>query len=265
MKNFVISLEHNNETRRKHIKEQFTKRELDFEFFNAITPNQIEELSRKFNIKIHNHSLTKGELACFFSHISLWQDLIKHNLDYISIFEDDIYLSVNAKDILDNNELKNIHFDILKLEKALEYISISKTGQSKIGNESKVVKIKSEHLGSAGYIITRKGAAKLLSNLQEHGILFPVDILIFNKLLSDENYTIAQVTPAVCIQDFILNPSTNTFPSSLESERAKNHVNKDVKKSKFILIRIFKEAIRPFRRLHSKISLTFKHHLKFMI
>lgn len=73
MKIFVISLEHNNEARRKHIKDQFTRRELDFEFFNAITPNQIEELSQKFNIKIQNHSLTKGELACFFSHISLWK------------------------------------------------------------------------------------------------------------------------------------------------------------------------------------------------
>lgn len=51
MKIFVISLEHNNEARRKHIKDQFTRRELDFEFLMQLHQIKLKNSPRNLILK----------------------------------------------------------------------------------------------------------------------------------------------------------------------------------------------------------------------
>ena len=92
--NYVISLT-TEQKRRKHITEEFGKQNIPFEFFDAITPELIEETAKKFNITFDRSSkatLCDGEIACALSHIVLWNFVLENNLDYINIFEDDIYL-----------------------------------------------------------------------------------------------------------------------------------------------------------------------------
>lgn len=62
-----------------------------------------------------------------------------------------------------------------------------------------------------------------------------------------------QILPALCIQDFILNPSNQvTFASNLEEDRAKNylHVSIQNKKKKSILFKIKRESIKPFIQIY---------------
>ena len=47
--NYVISLT-TEQKRRKHITEEFGKQNIPFAFFDAITPDLIEETAKKFNI-----------------------------------------------------------------------------------------------------------------------------------------------------------------------------------------------------------------------
>lgn len=92
--NYVISLT-TEQKRRKHITEEFGKQNIPFVFFDAITPELIEETAKKFNITFDRSSkatLCDGEIACALSHIVLWNFVLENNLDYINIFEDDIYL-----------------------------------------------------------------------------------------------------------------------------------------------------------------------------
>lgn len=56
-----------------------------------------------------------GEIACALSHIVLWNFVLENNLDYINIFEDDIYLGENAKELLEIDYIPK-DTDILKLE-----------------------------------------------------------------------------------------------------------------------------------------------------
>lgn len=262
MKSIVISIKENNDKRRNHIQSEFKKKEIKFEFFDAITPNKLDSLIKKYNIKINNDKLTKGEIACFISHISVWLKIINEDIRIASIFEDDIYLSSTANETIYSKKIENINFDIIKLEKSLDYISISYS-HNQLSSSSKVSNLKSEHLGSAGYILTKEAAKKLLDYIKQYGICTPVDILIFSLLLTDSNFIIKQVTPAVCIQDFILNKSQYNFPSLLEKEREKNYITTPTYKSKFILTRIVKEITRPFKKLYKKIHLSFKHKLNF--
>lgn len=59
MHNYVISLTSAIE-RRKHIESEFGKQDIPFEFFDAITPDFIDEKAKEFGIDISNATLTKG-------------------------------------------------------------------------------------------------------------------------------------------------------------------------------------------------------------
>ncbi|WP_424405335.1 glycosyltransferase family 25 protein [Pasteurella sp. PK-2025] len=113
METFVISLSKDNANRREHISNEFKKKGIDFHFFDAITPSEIDDLSIKYEIDIKNTKLTKGELACLFSHISLWHKILNLNLKYAMIFEDDIYLSKETEIFFNKIKDKNIQYDII--------------------------------------------------------------------------------------------------------------------------------------------------------
>lgn len=95
LRNYVISLK-NNSQRRNHMMSEFAKQHIPFVFFDAITPNLIERKAKEFGIDITTSPLTKGEIACALSHIALWRLAQEQGLDYIAIFEGDIYLGENA-------------------------------------------------------------------------------------------------------------------------------------------------------------------------
>lgn len=66
--------------------------QIEFQYFDAIEPHQIEGTLQNIGVELKNCSLTKGEIGCFLSHVSLWKKIIDNNLSYMAIFEDDIYL-----------------------------------------------------------------------------------------------------------------------------------------------------------------------------
>lgn len=99
---FIINVAANIE-RREKISQQFNKHGISFEIFNAITPatlrTTLETLLPNF---LENDYLTPGELSCLASHLTLWQQCIDKNYDYIVIFEDDVIISDDMKNFLQN-------------------------------------------------------------------------------------------------------------------------------------------------------------------
>ncbi|TWV83507.1 glycosyltransferase family 25 protein [Moraxella sp. VT-16-12] len=163
MKNYVISLITAKE-RRAHIIKEFGKQGVDFEFFDAITPEQVPSLAKTFHINIENSPLTQGELACLFSHVCLWQKAIDDNLDYITIFEDDIYLGENANIFLNDSEhLKNTGADYPKTKTFLQKIKQSDNLIHLSDNRYSKVLHKS-HLSTVSYIISQKPPSRFLTS-----------------------------------------------------------------------------------------------------
>lgn len=225
--NFVISLRDNNEKRRMHVTNQFSKENVPFEFFDAITENEIY-LADNIGIKFDNSILTLGEKGCFLSHIFLWKKIIDENIMVAGIFEDDIYLSDDAGFYLHNYKWVASDIDVIKLEKFDEKIIILTRPMSKLSVDTAIYRLKSEHLGTAGYLITNKGAKFLFDIVLKTPLKTPIDHKMFGDLLANEQYIVTQILPALCIQEFKLNNGNEKLPSVLEAGR-KHRAISDVK------------------------------------
>lgn len=123
MNNYVISLTSAKE-RRKHIELEFSKRNIPFQFFDAITPDLIEITSKELGVDVSKSSLTKAEIACALSHIAILHLAKQKNLEYVCIFEDDIHLGKNAE-LFFNNSYIDENIDIVKIEKNFSRLNLS--------------------------------------------------------------------------------------------------------------------------------------------
>jgi len=219
--NYIISLPTAIQ-RREHIKQEFGKQDIPFEFYNALMPSeQLNQLIQKYLPNLSQASLSEGEKACFMSHYILWQKCIDENLPYIFIFEDDIYLGENAKELLEIDYIPK-DTDILKLETL--YGKIMLGSMYKIKCQRNIFQLKYKHTGMGGYTITAKGARYLLNKIQNRQLVLAIDTLIFDKLLDQREYKVMQLYPAVCIQDLIINGESK-FKSSLQDGRETVHAN----------------------------------------
>ena len=244
--NYVISLT-TEQKRRKHITEEFGKQNIPFVFFDAITPEIIEETAKKFNITLDRSpkaKLSDEEIGCALSHIVLWDLALENNLNYINIFEDDIHLGENAKELLEIDYISDdIH--VLKLE-ANGKMFFKKPQSVKCDRNIYPITVKQS--GTAGYTVTAKGVKYLLELVKNKPLDVAVDSLVFEDFLHFKDYKIVQLSPGICVQDFVLHPE-NHFESSLKEGRARVHGNQ----RKFsILEKIKNEFGRVKRKMFGK-------------
>lgn len=262
---FVISLE-NAKSRQDHIKQEFSKEKIPFSFFKAVTPKDINNVSERLGIDVSNADLTDGEKACFLSQASLWQKVIDENLDYICIFEDDIYLGKNINQFLLDISCYPKDFDIIKLESFDNPILVDSTFKKQILSRN-IYKLASGNLGAAGYILSRNCAIKLMCYLQNSNEIEAVDYFLFETLIYNKNFNIYHIEPSICKQDFLINGSHDNFSSSLEPERKvriNNLINRKKNKISFSkkvireLLRVFKIIPKLFERKPKQIFSNFR-------
>ena len=247
MKNYVISLK-NAKNRREHISQQFSKQDIDFKFFDAVTPINSAEVAKKLAINITNTSLSPNEIGCLLSHVSVWQHALASDLPYIGVFEDDIYLSKDAHMFLSNSQWIDRNWHIVKVEKINAEISkmqnITKKHHHTIGE------LKSPHLGGGGYILSKHAAQSLLAFVQ-NTLPYHVDQLIFNQYFALNNLKIYQINPTLCIQDCILYPNSQQFTSYLQWRENQSAPTKitltGIKKLK-------RELTRPFKKVYLNLT-----------
>lgn len=242
LNSYVISLKNQSE-RRKHIQRIFDEINLKFEFYDAIDQTHINKVLEKYSIKLTASHLSKGEVACYISHFCLWKLVVDNELDYVAVFEDDIYLAKDASVLLKELNWLPREFDVIKLETMLEQVFIFKT--TELGNNRYLTKMQSSHMGGAGYIVSKKGALKLINKTLSDGIIAPVDHLIFDWLIANAN-EVYQINPAICIQDKVYNENSPLFESSLEETRSD--------KPKKPKSKGFQKVIRELRRIKNQVT-----------
>ncbi|KXZ74802.1 Lipooligosaccharide biosynthesis protein lex-1 [Acinetobacter venetianus] len=149
----------------------------------------------------------------------LWKTVVDQNLDFIGIFEDDIYLGEQAAKVLSRTEWIPEDGHIIKVEAFYPKVTTSiKLKQIKCINR-KLMPLKSKHMGTGGYILSNQGAKALLAFIQSYKKLIPIDHIMFKDYLRQGKYDVYQMSPAVCIQDFILMRDKTNFPSYLSQDR----------------------------------------------
>ena len=255
-KNVVISIS-TADKRRNHIIAQFGQKQIPFEFFDAFTPSdRLDAHLQRYlpNVKATS-KLTAGEKGCLVSHFMLWKKCVDDNLDYISIFEDDILLGENAEQFLANDEWLKVRFNfqeifVLRLETFLMPVQLEHQQQILPFQERNMDILKSKHFGTAGYIISN-GAARYLINLFENLAVDKVkaiDEIMFNEQVNVGIYQIYQLNPAICVQELQLNQEESLLVSDLEQERKNRPKIKKNKTLKQRLVRIKENIIRALNK-----------------
>lgn len=208
MKIFIINLEEDI-TRKKHMISICNQKKLNYEFIKAIKGSSYKDIQQcllykneTFN-QIHRY-LSKGEIGCILSHRFIFNKIIKENINFALILEDDVNLLPQINKILcfDFNQL---NFDIILLGyhgKSRENLILNTKFIQKLDSEISLHKLLENAYGTYGYIVSMKGAKKLLSLTQD--FILPIDhytgdpskinlfcipeqIVHINKTLSDES------------------------------------------------------------------------------
>lgn len=249
MRNFVISLK-SAKDRRQHIISQFSKADVEFNFFDAIEPQNAIEVANSLELNIVNLELSKGELGCLLSHVSLWKKAIDENMDYIAIFEDDIYLSLDANYFLNNNQWMEDDIGFIKIEQVVDTVLLSLSKKRLFNGAYSLAELKSYHLGTGGYILSNKVANSLYNYIKQLDKLEHIDQIMFRKYMHTQEFSIYQLNPVLCIQDCILNPTQQKFDSTLQwRETKQNKLKLSIfKKTKRELERVLLQFLQiPFR------------------
>ncbi|WP_436872409.1 glycosyltransferase family 25 protein [Acinetobacter haemolyticus] len=254
MKNYVISLS-NESQRREHINTEFGKERIEFEFFDAITPVTLSKTALDFGINTENTDLHPNEISCVLSHMVLWKKAIDEQLDYIAIFEDDIYLGEHAQFFLKNSFWLPERSEIVKLETLYRKVFVSrKDDVLALEHQRKLMVLNGPHMGAGGYILSRKAAEQLLSFTIKLKKLIPIDHIIFRAYPEALNEKVYQLSPALCVQDVILTNGMTNFPSSLEEVRNIRKGENKIKKKLSLVAKAKREFSRPFLQVFSFIQ-----------
>lgn len=121
MKIFYINLDKDAD-RRDHMEKQLTFLGFEYERFPAVDGRNPEieieiDYDEKIALKKNRATLTPGELGCAMSHRALYEKMVKEDIDYMLIMEDDVKLPDNFSKIVETEISKNTN------NKRWEYLS----------------------------------------------------------------------------------------------------------------------------------------------
>lgn len=181
--------------------------------------------------------LTVGEVGILLSQRQAWQKTVEHGAPCV-VLEDDVHLNPAAGRWLTDADWLPPDADIVKFETTLRLVSVDRQ-ETVLAGGLRLARLRSGHLGLAGYIITPKAAARLLEAIgqSEHAIdhlVFDPAFPLFHELV------IYQTIPALCIQDQFLPHNQIGLGGEITRAWASN------KKKRTLLQKATREATRLF-------------------
>lgn len=193
--------------------------------------------------------LFEAEFACFLSHLKCWEEIAAGDDSYGAVFEDDVILSGDLKKYFSVDGMPK-GVDILKIETFNCPVKINKLGSLGFFDR-KAVKLVSFHPGSAGYLLSKSAAQRLLE-LSRSGINCPVDHFLFDpKFDVMKQFNVRQLMEGLAIQQDRLIGGKQIFISEIVQRSSSNIVY--LEKIKLPFNKKFKrEFMRIFNRFYHK-------------
>ncbi|NCG11340.1 MAG: hypothetical protein GWP33_09735 [Alphaproteobacteria bacterium] len=175
--------------------------ELEFHRITAVDGNNLRPNQAQIkHLEEALYPLSENELACILSHLSICEKMLAEQIPFGCVLEDDVILSEELGSFLRDDQWIPLGLDLIKIETMLESVWLSRREERvKTRNLSKLY---SFHPGTAGYIISLRGAQKM------HKILTSpnqaADDLMFKRVIeTDEFGDVWQMVPALCVQEFV--------------------------------------------------------------
>ena len=241
MKLFVINLDRQ-EGRMRRMAAMFEGMDLQFTRVSAVDGRQLsEETIRQWCGVASFGEVRPGATACFLSHRGCWQRIVDEGLPCAAIFEDDLHLGDDAVALFANGDWVPEEADIVKVETMRQPTRMDKTPVAAPGAR-KLYRLAGKHIGAGGYVVTRKGAEKLLKMSETFSD--PVDHFLFNPELPFASSLVTfQLSPAICMQDFFLKE-----PAAVLGLGSDLHEERTQEKAKG-LAKLWREVKRPLFQL----------------
>lgn len=245
MKCFVVNLKQSVH-RRFHIQQQADAINLPIELIDAIDGKSLtnEELARYVDC-FEESALTKGEIGCALSHLSIYEKMVAENIPLALILEDDVVLSPALPQILAELECLNPADvpTVCLLNSVGRYIDRDKF----LSNGKYKIVPTLDSLSAYSYVINLKAAQNLLTfSLPIKWEADQWQVFKNLKLISLKNI----VPPPVHIAE-----NGQQFCSTLETERALRHNKRKAVRKKLmaqfplsikIQCALWKGFIKPF-------------------
>lgn len=161
----------------------------------ACDPTELEQSLRSGPIG----ALGDGARACTASHFRAWRKLLDSAHSHALILEDDVEVDPALADILTDPSW--LCADLVKVEKfnadrPSRLLLGRSLGMAPGGRDLRP--LLSRHTGSAGYIISRRGAEVALAHAGR--VRVPVDHFLFNATVSEFS---ASIAPAILVQPVV--------------------------------------------------------------
>ncbi len=231
LRTVVINLARHND-RWEWVKANFNAAGLNIERLEAFDAKDPAAQPQIDAVVMPGAGLSRAEAACILSHRKAWQWLIESNDDYIAVFEDDVHVAADMSSVLNTSNLQT-GMDLVKLEIPTGKASYRHKASYPLADRA-LHRLLSKACGSAGYIVSRRCAKRLLE-LSE-ACDEPVDIILFDdKSPIWQEFGVFQTVPAACIQDFLLAKRKNergTFASAIEDDRSNAKTARHIKTRK---------------------------------
>lgn len=183
-----------------------------------------QEFERLRRLSSGVNSMSPAEMACLLSHRKAWALVAEGEDDWAFVAEDDIHFSADAASFLKSDRWIPAGVDLVKAETDLKRHELSfKTWGEPFGHELR--RLKSAHVGSGGYFVSRVAARKLIAYTDGH--CEPVDVILFSStegLLQE--LTALQLSPAICVQDVWIVPNAaadGVLSSGIAEDRVQFH------------------------------------------
>lgn len=194
-----INLDRREDRKEKFIKEMEKNGITQFDRFSAIDGRELEltdDISKMFEGNTFNWR--KGIIGVSLSHLALWKELSENNddnIDYYLIFEDDVWLQNDFKNVLEKVSaiLKGVKYPLVFLgyHTPNENLKLPYKLDSNYNKNSSVYPFiypitQKKHIwgGLFGYIINKNLATQFVNDIYTNGLKVPIDtyVLEHNEL-----------------------------------------------------------------------------------
>ena len=190
---FIISLARSKE-RTVLMSYQLDKFGLSYQIFDAVDgvalPSEVkQQVEKQRDICIYKKPFTDGEIGCMYSHMGVYEEIVKNNLDYALILEDDVFLTERLPIFLSDEVMQALpkDWDIILLafvqrgnveSRPSKKAVMSYWDRKRLPQNLLIGKPVYFCYHAAGYLVSKQGAKKLIN--QGYPLRMPADILTGN-------------------------------------------------------------------------------------
>lgn len=200
MKCYVINLDRSTD-RFSHMADQCDRLGLELKRVSAVDGRLFSADQLQASIAADSRwpmPLTPAEIGCFLSHRRCLEEFVQSSDLHALIVEDDIDFARDAASLLQWIDWIPSDADLVKIETSGKRVLLDESTACP-GTRYSVARLRSTHILSAGYIISRAAARQLLQRMDR--VYAPIDQFIFSAEHGIFNeLVIYQCTPALCRQ-----------------------------------------------------------------